>query len=43
MKIGDFNIVNSECEKLLGGKFDYKLTFNSHTSGLCENASQKVS
>ena len=30
MKIGDFNIVNRECEKLSGVKFDYKITFNSH-------------
>ena len=29
MKIGDFNIVNSESEKLLGVKFDYKLLSTS--------------
>ena len=28
MKIGGFDKANTECEKLLGVKFDYKLTFN---------------
>ena len=35
MEIGDFNIVNSECEKLSCVKFDYKLTFNCHVSDSC--------
>ena len=42
MKIGDSNIVNSKWEKLLGFTFDYKLTFNSHVSDLCKNASRKI-
>ena len=42
MKIGDLNIVNSECEKILGVKFDYKFTLNSHVSDLCKNASRKI-
>ena len=43
MKTGDFNIVNNnKCAKLLGVKFDYKLTFNSHVSNLCKNASRKI-
>ena len=42
MKNGDFNIGNSKCEKLLGVKFDYKLTFDSHASDLCKNASRKI-
>ena len=42
MKIGDFNIVNSKCEKLLGVKFHYNLTFNNHVSDLCKNASRKI-
>ena len=39
---GDFNIVNSKCEKLLGAKFDYKLAFNRHVWDLCENVSRKI-
>ena len=42
MKTGDFNIVNNKGAKLLGVKFDYKLTFNSHVSNLCKNASRKI-
>ena len=42
MKIVDLNIVNSECERLLGVKFDYKLTFKSHVSDLCKSASRKI-
>ena len=42
MKIGDFNIVNSECETLLGVKLDYKLSFNSHVSDLRKKASRKI-
>ena len=42
MKVGYFRIMNSECEKLSGVKFDYRLTFNSNASGLCKNASQKM-
>ena len=42
MKLGDFNIANSEWEKLLCVNFDYKLTFNSNVSDLCENASRKI-
>ena len=42
MKIGDFNIVNSECEKVLYAKFDDKLTFKSYVSDLGKNASQKI-
>ena len=42
MKIGDFKMVNSECEKYLGVKFDYKLIFNSHIAYLCKSASRKI-
>ena len=42
MKIGNFNIVNSKCEKLLSVKFHYTLTFNSHVLDLCKNASRKI-
>ena len=42
MKIGDFNIVHSECERFSGVKFEYKLTFHSHVSDLCKNAIRKI-
>ena len=29
-------IDNSKCEKLLGVKFDYKLTFNPHIDDICK-------
>ena len=35
-------VYNSNCEKLLGVKFDNKLKFNEHVSGLCKKASQKL-
>ena len=31
-------IDNSKCEKRLGAKFDYKLTFNFHIDGICQKA-----
>ena len=39
MRIGDFSIVNSEREKLLGLKSADKLTFNNHVLDVCKNAS----
>ena len=42
MKIGDFNIVHSECERLSGVKFEYKLNFHSHVSDLYKNAIRKI-
>ena len=39
IKIGEFEIASSGCEKLLGVKFDNKLTFASHASDLRENVS----
>ena len=38
----DFNIKNSTEEKLLGGKFDSNLSFESHVTSLCKKASQKL-
>ena len=43
MEIGDFEIKNSTCEKLLGIHFDNWLTFDYHISGLCIKASKKIS
>ena len=35
-------IDNSKCEKLLGVKFDYKLSFNSHIDGICKKSKAEV-
>ena len=42
MKIGHFDISNSRNEKLLGVKFDSKLTFDDHISELCKKTSRKI-
>ena len=38
-RIDNFDISNRKCEKLLGVKFDHKLTFDGHISALYKNAS----
>ena len=38
IKVGDYTIDNSECEKLLGVKIDVNLNFNDHISDLCKKA-----
>ena len=43
LKIGDINIENSTCEKLLVIKVDNKLNFNEHLDGIIKKASRKVS
>ena len=35
-------ITNSKCQKLLGIKTDYKLTFNAHIDDICKKAGQKL-
>ena len=40
--ISSFQITNSTEEKLLGIKFDNKLSFENHVSSLCKKASQKL-
>ena len=42
METGDFEIGNSKCGKLLGVRFDNRLTFAYHISGLCKKASKKI-
>ena len=42
MKIGNSDITNSKKEKLLGVKFDHKLSFHDHVSELCEKACRKI-
>ena len=34
IEIGNFDINNSKCEKLVGVKFDHKLSFDDHISEL---------
>ena len=36
IRVENFDIKDSDCEKLLGVKFNHKLTFNSHISDLCK-------
>ena len=36
VKIGEYDIESSECEKLLGVKLDWKLKFNDHISDICK-------
>ena len=42
VKIEDFSIKNSTEEKLLGVKFDFNLSFESHVTSFCKKASQKL-
>ena len=42
IKIGNIDINNSTCEKLLGVKSDFKLIFEDHISELCKKASKKI-
>ena len=43
IKVRDYLIYNSECEKLFGVKIDGNLNFNDHISDLCKKASRKIS
>ena len=42
IKIGNFDITNSKSEKLLGVKFDHKLSFDDHISELCKKGCRKI-
>ena len=42
IKIENFDITNSKSEKVLGVKFDHKLSFDDHISELCKKASRKI-
>ena len=42
LKIDQYDISNSNFEKLLGVTIDKQLNFNEHVSGLCKKASQKL-
>ena len=41
-KVNTFKTKNSNCEKVLGVKFDSKLRFDQHMTGLCRIASRKI-
>ena len=43
LKIGNINIENSTCEKLLGVKVDNKLNLSEDLDGIIKKASRKVS
>ena len=43
MNLDGSKIDKSDTEKLLGVKFDKKLTFDDHISDICKKASRKIS
>ena len=43
MNVDGFKIDKSDTEKLLGVKFDKKLTFDDHISDICKKAGRKIS
>lgn len=42
LRTDNINICNSKCQKLLGVKFDHKLTFDDHIAESCKTTSQKI-
>ena len=38
LKIGEYEVENSECEELLGAKVDWKLNCDDHISNNCKKA-----
>ena len=42
LNVNTFKIKNSDCEELLGVKFDSKLKFDQHITDLCRRASRKI-
>ena len=42
LRVSEYDVKNSECEKLLGVKFDNKLTFEKHITDICRKASRKI-
>ena len=42
LKIGNLQIKNSLCEKLLGINFDYTLNFSKYTEDICQKPLRKI-
>ena len=42
MKLGNIEIENSNCEKLLGVMIDSKRNFKEHLDGIIKKASRKI-
>ena len=42
VRVYEYDVRKSECEKLLGVKFDTKLTFENHITDICSKASRKI-
>ena len=42
LRVSEYDIKDSEGEKLLGVKFDNKLTFEKHITDICRKASRKI-
>ena len=42
LRVSEYDIKNSKCEKLLGVQFDNKLTFEKHITGICRKAKRKI-
>ena len=40
--VGEYEIENGKCEKLLGVKLDWTLNFDDHISDVCKKASRKL-
>ena len=42
LRVSEYDIKNSECEKLLGVKFDNRLTFEKPITDICRKSSRKI-
>ena len=42
LRVTEYDIKNSECDKLLRVKFDNKLTFQKHITDICRKANRKI-
>ena len=42
LTVSEYDIKNSECESLLGVKFDNKLIFETHINDICKKSGRKI-